>query len=93
MCYEQVVNFIHLPFEIRKWKECACPHQFTKRGTSLVLPLCIEVPVPSQSSKRSCICLLVVSIVPLSIILIFDFGIVPTVCYLLFFDFFTLTNQ
>jgi hypothetical protein len=37
--------------------------------------------------------LLVVSIVPLSIILIFDFGIVPTVCYLLYFDFFTLTNQ
>ena len=43
-------------------------------------PLLIEVPVPSQGSWRSCICELVVSIWLLSTILIFDFGIIPTVC-------------
>ena len=37
--------------------------------------------VPSQISQRSCICVLEVSILPLSTILIFDF--VPTVWYLL----------
>ena len=38
-----------------------------------------EVSVPSQESERSCICMLGVSILPLSMILIFDFGIVPTI--------------
>jgi hypothetical protein len=33
-----------------------------------------EVSVPSQESERSCICMLGVSILPLSMILIFDFG-------------------
>jgi hypothetical protein len=38
-----------------------------------------EVSVPSQESEQSCICMLGVSILPLSMILIFDFGIVPTI--------------
>ena len=40
---------------------------------SLTLPLFIEVPVPIQENERSCICVLGVSIFPLSMILIFDF--------------------
>ena len=42
---------------------------YIKRGglahkTSLTPPLFIEVPVPSQESERSCICVLEVSILP-----------------------------
>jgi len=44
----------------------------------------IEVPVPRQESKRSCICVLGVSILSFSTILIFDFEIVPTVLYFCF---------
>ena len=44
-------------------------------------PTFIEVPVPSQETEQSCICVLRVSIFPLSTILIFDFWIVPTVWY------------
>ena len=47
--------------------------------------LFIEVPVPSQKSERSCICALVVSILPLSTILIFDFEIVPMARYFSFY--------
>ena len=36
--------------------------------TSLAPPVLIEVPVPNQESKRSCICVLRVSILPLSTI-------------------------
>jgi hypothetical protein len=50
--------------------------------TSLTPPLLIEVPVPSMESERACICVLGVSILPLSTILIFDFGFVPTVWFL-----------
>ena len=62
--------------------------------------LFIEVPVPSQEGQRSCICVLgvrghvfvlVVSILPLSTILIFDFGIVLTVIF--FFSFYYLDNK
>ena len=49
--------------------------------TSLTPPLFIEVSVPSNESKRSCICVLEVSILPLSKILIFDFGIIPSVVF------------
>ena len=41
----------------------------------------MELLVPRQDSERSCICVLEVSILPLSTILIFDFGIVPRVWY------------
>ena len=57
----------------------------SKRGedwahkTSLTPPLFIEMPVPIQESERSCICVLGISDLPLSTILIFDFGTVPTV--------------
>jgi hypothetical protein len=51
----------------------------------LTTPLFIEMPVPSQKSERSCICVLGLSILPLSTFLIFDFGSVPTVWYFLFF--------
>jgi hypothetical protein len=47
--------------------------------TSLTLPLFIEVPVPGQESERLVLCVLDVSILPLSTIWIFDIGIVPTV--------------
>ena len=44
-----------------------------------------EVPVSSQENERPCICVLEISILLLSTILIFDFGIVPTVWYFWFF--------
>jgi hypothetical protein len=50
-------------------------------------PLFIEVPVPSQESERSCIYVIEISILPLSPILIFDFGIVLTAWCSLFFIF------
>ena len=53
--------------------------------TSISPPRFIEVPVPSQKIDQSCICVYGVSILPLSTILIFDFGIVPTVWYFLLF--------
>ena len=43
--------------------------------------LFIEVPVPSTESERSYIFVLEVSMLPLSTILILDFGTVPTVWY------------
>jgi hypothetical protein len=62
------------------------------RKTSLTLPLFIELPVPSQESAQSCICVLRVSIFPVSRILIFDLGIVPTVWYFFVFHFITTTT-
>ena len=53
--------------------------------TVLTTPLFIEMPVSSPKSERSCICVLELSILPLSTFLIFDFGSVPTVWYFLFF--------
>jgi len=37
------------------------------------------VSVPSQESERSCMCVLVVSTLPLSMILLLDFGTVLTI--------------
>ena len=52
------------------------------------------MPVPSQESEWSCTCLLRVLIVPLSTILIYDFGIVPTVWYFfVFFIIYHLTDE
>ena len=64
--------------------ECAILLYDDRVITSLTPPLVIEVPVPSQENKQPCICMLGVSIVPLSTILIFDIGIVPTVWYFCF---------
>jgi len=47
--------------------------------TSLTTPLLIEVPVLNQESERSFICVIGVSILPLSRYLVFDLGTVPTV--------------
>ena len=44
----------------------------------------IEVPVPSQESEWSCICVLELSIFPLSTIFLLDFGTVPTVVFFVF---------
>ena len=48
----------------------ACVHK-----TSLIPPPYIEVPVRRPERELSCICVLGQSILPLSAILIFDFGI------------------
>ena len=53
--------------------------------TSLTPPLFIEVSVPSQESERSCIFVLFVSILPLSTMFLFDFGVAPTVFFFLFY--------
>ena len=45
------------------------------------MPLFIEVPVPSQESERSCICVLGVSNLPKIKIFLLEFGPVPTVWY------------
>ena len=47
----------------------------------------IEVPVPSQESERSCICVLRVSFLPLSTFFLLDFGTGLTMWYFLFFFF------
>ena len=52
--------------------------------TSLNPPLFIEVPVTNQECERWCICVRdTIYYMALSTILIFDFRIVPTVCYVL----------
>jgi len=53
----------------------------------------IELPVPSQESEQSSICVLRVSILPLSMIFLLDFWTVPTVWYFLFFYIFELFQQ
>ena len=52
---------------------------------SLTTPHFIELPVPNQESEQSCLCVLGVSILPLSEIFPLDFGIVQTMWYFLFF--------
>jgi len=54
------------------------PHHFNEREVwthtySLIPPLFIEVPVPSQKSEQFCICVLRVSLLPLSIVAIILF--------------------
>ena len=55
---------------------------------SLTLPLFTEMPVPSQESEQSCILCVryQLSILPLSIIILLDYRIVPSVWYLLFIE-------
>jgi len=43
--------------------------------TSLTPPFVLEVPVPRQESEKSCLCVLGISMLPLSTILIFDFKV------------------
>jgi len=53
--------------------------------TSLAPPSFIEVPVPSQESEWSCICVLGVLILSLPTIFLLTFGTVSTVWYLFVF--------
>jgi hypothetical protein len=48
-------------------------------------PCICVLGVTSQESERPCICVLGVSILTLSMIFLFYFGIVPTLWYFLFF--------
>jgi hypothetical protein len=50
------------------------------------------VHVPRQESDRSYIGVLGVLLLPLSVILIFEFGVVPAVCYYLFILLFQLVS-
>ena len=52
--------------------------------TRLTQPFIIGVSVPRQESEQLCICVLWAPTFPLSRILIFDFGIVPTVFFISF---------
>jgi hypothetical protein len=58
--------------------------------TSLIPPLFIQVLSPSPERQLSCICVLGVSILPISANLIFDFGIVPSKCI---FGFYFITQE
>ena len=55
---------------------------WTHKTSSTPPPLFIEVPVPSQESERSCFCVLGVSMLPLSMVLLLDFGTVSSVAFL-----------
>ena len=69
------------------YKTAVCLDYFIKRDvldytTSFIPPLFIQVPVPSTESERSCIycmCVREVYILPLSIIVLLDFGTVSPV--------------
>jgi hypothetical protein len=55
------------------------PTLFFGENIYITSQLFIEVPVPSQESGRSCICMLGVSILPLSMNYLLNFRNVPTV--------------
>ena len=62
---------------------------YTKKGgsgsyTYFNPPCFIEVLVPSQKSDRPCVCVLGVSILPLSTIFLYDFGALFTAWYFFF---------
>ena len=59
------------------------PNQESEQSCTCVLG------VPNQESEQSCTCVLGVSILPLSMIFLLDFGNVPTVVYFLLFILFT----
>ena len=54
-------------------------------NTSLTPPLSIEVPIPSQGSSWSCICVLRISTLPVSTTVVLDFGTVLKVWYFLLY--------
>ena len=55
--------------------------------TSLTPSLFTEMSIPSQASEWSYICVLRISILPVSLIFLLDFGTVPTVWYFIIFFF------
>ena len=66
------IMFISLRSDIKVYKPIWIP------------PRLIEMPVPSQENGRSCVCVLGVSILPLSTILLEDFGTLSTPWYFVF---------
>jgi hypothetical protein len=54
------------------------------KGQSEESPRTAEFEVPTLESERSCMCVLEVSILSLSTVLIFDFGMDSTAWYVLF---------
>ena len=66
-----------------------CPLVFS--NVNLAPPLLTEVPVPSQESERSYICVLGVS--PLSMFFLFEFRIVPTVWWFSLYHIKTFLNE
>ena len=65
-------------YNIISLREVAWAHK-----TCLTPPL--YLPVTSPENERPCMCVLVVSLLPLSTIFLLDFGTVPTLWYFLFF--------
>jgi len=63
------------------WLSFCIRTEVLNHKTSLASSHFIEVPVPSQENGLSCICVLGVSMLPLSAILILKFGNVSTVWY------------
>ena len=59
--------------------------QVSAHRSSLTQPLIVHVP--RQNIERSCVCVLVVHILPLSTALLLDFRIVPTVWNIFAFHF------
>ena len=59
--------------------------RFWANKISLTPPLIIELFVPSPESERSCICVLVILILPSFTNFLFYLRIVPTALYFLFF--------
>ena len=53
---------------------------------SFVTPLFIDMPIPRFESKPSCICVVRVSIVTLSMICLLDFGTVLALTYFFVFN-------
>ena len=72
------------------WLSFCIRTEILNHKTSLIRSHNIKVTVPSQESGLSCIYVLGVSMLPLLAILIFKFGIVPTVWYFSFFPLFYL---
>ena len=66
-------------------KICHEEGKLWSQKTILTPSLYIEVPVPSQESELSCICVVGVSLLPLPMIYLLDFGTVPTVWHLVVF--------
>ena len=75
------LKIIHLKYGL-----CYFCHEIYYKASSTT-PLFIEVPVPSQESERSCICMLRVSIWPLSTIVPFDVWILNYSGSVVFFVF------
>ena len=85
MIYNNYSQYIHLQSLMLKCMTIILhKSEILNHKTSLASSHFIEVPVPRQESGLSCICVLGVSMLPLSAILIFKFEIFPTPWYCCF---------